>query len=192
MQATEIKQLLPEVIQRTARGRNPLSALLDVMELMQAPAESAVAQFDSRLDPRRTSDSFVPLLARWTDLDRLLIGRLHGKDEDLSRAMPSGLGRLRELIANAAWLSKWRGTQKGLVRFLEIATGESGFTIDEAVADEDDRSKPFHIQICVPTSAEDYMELIKEIVESEKPAYVTCELVTSDSFQKPVSATDAR
>ncbi|HVR84197.1 MAG TPA: hypothetical protein VMU54_07800, partial [Planctomycetota bacterium] len=88
----------------------------------------------------------------------------------------SGLGRLRELVAGAAYLSQWRGTWRGLGRFLEIATGVSGFTVEESVAGTDGELIPFHIRIGVPRNARVHRTLIERIITLEKPAYVTFEL----------------
>ncbi len=63
-------------------------------------------------------------LAQWVDLGWLL-------PED-GGPFPGGLGRLRELIQASAELSRWRGTKRGLVQFLELATGLDGFAIDES------------------------------------------------------------
>jgi hypothetical protein len=83
---------------------------------------------------------------------------------------------LRELVAAAAYLSKWRGTSKGLHHFLETATGASGFTIDEHVRDKDGRERPYHIKVLAPAETAPYESLLRRIIALEKPAYVTYEL----------------
>ena len=93
---------------------------------------------------------------------------------------PAGTGRLREVIAAAAYLSKWRGTAQGLLRFLETATGIDGFRIEEQVLDANGEHRPFHIRVRSPASAQAYRPLIERIVEMEKPAYVTYELQFDD------------
>jgi phage tail-like protein len=176
MKASEIRYLLPGVFQRTLRPGTPLSAALDVMEALHAPSEEALANIDGVLDPRRTPDGFVPMLARWLDLDRLFERRLREQEPSLRQLMPAGLGRLRELIAIAAQLSKWRGTRRGLLLFLETATGLKGFDVDENVPGEDGLPKPFHLRVKVPAGGSELKGLIERIVSSEKPAYVTYEL----------------
>src|SRR5262249_49938521 len=89
---------------------------------------------------------------------------------------PTGDGRLRELVASAAYLSRWRGTRKGLLRFLEVATGLKGFDVDENVAGPDGRVRPLHVRVLAPHAAEPYQALIRRIVDLEKPAYVTYDL----------------
>ena len=181
MKRNEIEQLLPEVFRRTVRPGNPLFALLEVMEALHAPSEEVLAELDLYFDPYRTPDHFVPYLARWVDLHRFLSELPEPQREGETGAaasvpFPSGLGRLRELISAAAFLSKWRGTSRGLMRFLETAVGLEGFEIDETVPGPEGRPKPFYLLIKAPADAERYRALIERIVEMEKPAYVTYDL----------------
>ena len=174
MKQSEIKQLLPEILQRTVRSGGPLHALLAVMEDLHAPSEATLDELETYVDPYRTPDRFVPYLARWVDLDRLLPEST--EDTDGPPHFPSGLGRLRELVAVAAFLSKWRGTRRGLLAFLETATGIDGFQIREQAPGTHEEHRPYHLDIQVPPDAAAYRELIEQIVEMEKPAYVTYEL----------------
>src|SRR5512146_2551696 len=106
MRREEIERLLPGVFQRTLSGvgeRGPLGALLDVMVGLLQPREEAMQRLPSVLNPRVAPEAFVPLLARWLNLDL---------------PVSTGPGYERELIANAVELSRWRGTSYGLVRFL--------------------------------------------------------------------------
>ena len=185
MKQSEIAQLLPAVFQRTLNKGNPLTALLEVMEVLQAPSEAVLLQLDSFFDPRRTTNEFVPYLAYWADLTRLFDDVPNPKDEfPFSRSsIASGVGRLRELVASAAYLSQWRGTRKGLLLFLKTATGFAEFDIKENVSLVDikekvslDGQRPFHLSIHAPKESEQYRNLIERIVELEKPAYVTYEL----------------
>jgi phage tail-like protein len=176
MRRTEIERLLPQIFQRTLQPGGPLVALLTVMEDLHQPAERVLEQLETYFDPRRCPDAFVPLLARWVDLGWLLTA---GEPDDTATpeaSWPSGLGRLREVVAAAAYLSQWRGTAVGLLHFLETATGVSGFQIDEQVTDPSGRVQPFHLRIHLPPAAQPYQTLIERIIESEKPAYVTYEL----------------
>ncbi len=175
MKRNEIERLLPGVFQRTLQPGNPLLALLAVMEALHAPSEAALAQLDAFFDPYRAPDRFVPYLTGWVDMDRLF-GDLARLSDTTAPPFPSGIGRLRELIAAAANLSKWRGTAKGLRLFLETATGLQGYEIDEQVAGPEGQPRPFHVAIRAPAEAEAYRVLIERIIEMEKPAYVTYEL----------------
>jgi len=177
MKRAEIERLLPSVIQRTVQLESPLAAVLDVMETLHLPSETALARLDAAFDARRTTEDVVPFLARWVDLDWLF--RETRSIGTIARSRPTistGIGRLRELVSSAAYLSRWRGTAKGLQHFLQRATGEANFEIKENV-DRDDRPKLFHLVVVAPASMRPHQALIERIVESEKPAYVTYELV---------------
>jgi phage tail-like protein len=179
MKRPAIERLLPEVMQRTVAPGSPLGAVLDAMEALHAPSEATLAAIEWAFSPYRAPDGFVPFLAGWVDLDRFLrpaatLGAQAGPDA--VRAFSGGLGRLRELVAVAAHLSRWRGTAHGLTLFLSTATGLGGFRVEEAVPDPDDRPRPFHIRVSAPAAALPHRALIEQIVEQEKPAYVTAEI----------------
>lgn len=179
MKLSEIRQLLPDVFQQTLREGSPLLTLLEMMESLHEPSEAVLARLDAVFDPRRTSEEFVPYLAGWVDLERLFdtphtVGRLQSMPPRIP--ISSGLGRLRELVASAAYLSHWRGTGKGLLLFLQTATGATGFRIEEQVPGTDGRPLPFHIRVGAPASTARHRALIERIIELEKPAYVTYEL----------------
>ena len=128
MKRTEIERLLPQVFQQAITPGSPLAALLDVMVTLQTPAEAVLQKLDMFFDPYQAPDAFVPFLAGWLDLDRFLSGSPERLDDETAVSLfPTSLAHLRELIAAAAFLSQWRGTAKGLTRFLETATGRFGF-----------------------------------------------------------------
>lgn len=180
----EIERLLPEIFRRTLlrpdrtyREDAPLFVLLEIMELLHEPAELALRNLDATLDPRRTADEFVPFLACWVDLQRFFDERLGDERMPVS-PISTGLGRLRELIAAAPTLSKWRGTAKGLRLFLETATGMHGaFVIDEGRSEQ----SSFHLRVIAPDAARRHQPLIERIIAHEKPAYVTYELIFGDA-----------
>lgn len=176
MKRTEIEQLLPEILRRTSGAGTLLRAILDVMEGLHVNTESRLAHIDQLFNPYGTDPQFIPYLASWLDLERFFDaceGGASTRDEPIT----SGSGRLRELIARAAYLSKWRGTGHGLRAFLETATGAAGFEIDERPAAEHAEREAFHIRVRVPASLRIHQALIARIVESEKPAYVTAEIL---------------
>ena len=176
MKHQEIKQLLPEVFQRTDHKGSPLSALLKVMESMTEPAEEVLQQIPGYFNPYTTPERFLPLLARWVDLDRFFPSFHNQTIADNNVFQSLGSGRLRELIISASTFSKLRGTAKGLQLFLETASGEKGFKIDENVLSENGEAIPFHIQVTAPESTKKHETLIERIIEQEKPAYVTYNL----------------
>jgi phage tail-like protein len=174
-----IERLLPDILQRTIRPSTPISAILDAMEELHHPSEDILRNISMIFNPRTTPARFVPYLARWVDL-----GWLFDPLEDERQAplrlrspFPLGLGRLRELIAAAIYLAHWRGTSKGLKLFLQTATGEAGFTIDEQTTDVGGKARPYHFRVDAPASTEPHRAILERIIEFEKPAYVTYELV---------------
>jgi phage tail-like protein len=168
-----ILERLPDVFKQAATGDdNPLAALLGVMEDLHEEDEVILATFGRYVDARRTTDAFVPYLAAWVDYAWLLLDPPDNPYADVQRPFPGGLGRLRELVASAAVESKWRGTSIGLTRMLERATGVQGYQIEETVLDEAKRPLPFRIRVVVPRQAERFLDLVRRIVEHEKPAHV--------------------
>jgi phage tail-like protein len=185
MRRPQIDQLLPSTYQRTAEPGSVLGALLDVMEHLHAPDEVVLDAVDEYLDPWRCPDAFVPFLARWVDLDWLLPA-----DAPAERpvAFAPGYGRLRTLVAHGAQLAQWRGTSAGLRWFLELATGVSGYAVDEV-----GHGRPFHVLVLAPAAAEPHLDLVRRIVAGEKPAFVTAEVQlmpapTADDPDEPTGA----
>ncbi len=179
MTQAHIERLLPDVFQRANAPGSPLAAIIDAMDAMLSPAEEAIASLPDNLNTDRASDPFVILLAYFMDLDRYLPQETYF-DYDPAEALPpiaSGMGRLRELIRAVPELSRWRGTGHGLCLFLETATGIPGFEVLENGADEHGRPRSFHVKVIAPANAVSYRDLVGQIVEQEKPAFVTHEIV---------------
>jgi phage tail-like protein len=181
MKTAQIRGLLPSVFQSAAGRGTPLNAILEVMETMHAPSEALLDHIEIFFDPYRTPDAFVPYIASWVDLEGVLDSP-RARDVSGIYSLSTGVGRLREVAAAAVTLSKWRGTRKGLLLFLETATGLSGFTIDEAAVGSDGKVIPFHLRITAPAASVEHRTLIQRIIDMEKPAYVTYDL----DFAQPV------
>src|SRR5690606_36197351 len=129
----QIASLLPEVIRRTDVPDSPTRALLEVAADLLAPVEAELTRPHENFSARGARDRFVAMLARWLDVERMLRdadGTLLARERP-TPTLPTGIGRLRELVAAAADVARWRGTAGGIVRTLERATGLSGFTLDE-------------------------------------------------------------
>jgi phage tail-like protein len=172
MNKARIATLLPYVVSRTARPGSVLDAMLEAMSGLLEPSLRILDDLDASFDPRRCTDPFVPMLARWVGLEDVL------RPNEVGRApigLPAGSPQLRSLVAGRARLTGMRGTSRGLVAFLEIATGVRGFELHEGV-DEAGQPRPFHITIGVPPAAAIERRLVELIVELEKPAHVTCEI----------------
>ena len=165
MKRADILRLLPDVFQRTASEGGPLVALLDAMEAMHAPVEEVLARLPALFNARRAPERFVPLLATWVDMQV---------------PVTTGVGRLRELVASAMELSRWRGTARGLRLFLSIATGRQDIVLQERV-EATGRPRPFHLVVRLPAELTHHRALVQAIVEREKPAHVTYEL----RFEQP-------
>jgi len=184
MDREQIARLLPGVFQTAlhpiAAGivepDRRMSAVLGVMETLHEPVETVLHDLDRYLDPRLARPDFVPYLAGWVDLDWLLVA---APSEPLATtpSLASGLGTLRELVAAAAELARWRGTARGLLRFLDTATGTPGFAIEENVSGDQRQPRPFHLRVVAPAEAAVYRPLIERVIVAEKPAYATYELV---------------
>ena len=176
MKLSEIEQLLPEIFRITLErdGDRLLAGLLDVIADLLAPSEAVLDALETYFDPYQAPPPFVYYLAGWVDLDQFWLRNPENfTDAAQLPGYPVGVTQLRELVARATYLSKWRGTHKGLIAFLETATGVTGFHVEEEVADDAGELIPFHIVVHLPEAAAPYRKLIDRIVQIEKPAYVT-------------------
>src|SRR5215471_4269593 len=106
MKRREIERLLPAVFQEAVHEGTPIFAILEVMEALHAPSEEILASIDAFFNPYRAPDRFIPFLARWMDLDWLLVEPAGDDAAAPSQPLPSGLGRLRELVTSAADLAR--------------------------------------------------------------------------------------
>jgi phage tail-like protein len=179
MRPEEIARLLPEVYQAAAHPGSVLDAALGVMSVLHGSLEQAIAEPDAYADPRRAPPALTPVLASWLGLQRYLDRRTDRLDGGRGRTAPDP-GDLRELTAIAADLARRRGTAEALRRFLEAATGATGFSVS------DDTGQPFHIRVTVPPAAQGRRDLVERIVQGEKPAFSTAEIVDA---QSPTEAT---
>jgi len=185
MRAEAIARLLPEVFQRTIeRGIvTPTSAILAVMEQLHAPSEEILLNLSDVLNPRSAPDRFLPYLSRWANLSWLFEPILEDWAQNQRRPVrfPAGLGAMRELIALSFRLNRESGTARGLLLFLRTVTGIGGFTIEEQPLDSAGAPLPYHIRVYAPQAALPYRAMLERIIEHEKPAFVTYELIFRDA-----------
>jgi len=167
----QIERLLPASFQRTATGGGVLDALLAVMEGLHAPSEATLAHVEDLFAAYRAPDLLLPFLVNWVAWDH--IGAAPTVGGDPRGGIP--VGRLRDLVANAASLAASRGTEHGLCRLLSTVTGVAGFTVDEPA------DRAFHLVVRVPPQASDHLDLIRRVVAAEKPAATTFEVVLDGS-----------
>lgn len=189
-QRNRIETLLPSFMQRAAESNAPLAAMLDSMAALVDPDVSRFEEIETLFDPRQVEERFVPFLAGWVDLGRVYEIPVPFQPRR-GLAVP-GIGRiggsLRELVAVAAELSQFRGTTRGLVRFLEVATGVVGFRIEDADADEQGAHRAFHITLVVPEAAREQESLVARILAMEKPAHVTARIAYDGGPASPEGA----
>jgi phage tail-like protein len=188
MQPERIARFLPEIYRLTLGVRHGvLDSLLDAMAALHQPAEAILDGLDSYVDPARAPDRFLPMLAGWLDLGAYLDWSGGRTDSGEPRFAP-GAKRLRFLITRAAELNARRGTRAALEEFLGVATGIDGFSVEENPTDDQGIPRPFHLRVHAPDTAKRYGELIARVVEGERPAYVTYEIVyASGATQAPAS-----
>ncbi|MGW4500884.1 phage tail protein [Micromonospora sp. NPDC004336] len=167
MRRAAIERLLPAAYQRACVPGSVLWALLDVMETLHAPDEAVLADVDALFDAYRAPEGMVAYLARWVAMDHVLAP----PRPDAPSPLPSG--RLRDLVSHGALLARWRGTPYGMRRALEVATGLRGFALTEPA------DRPFHVVVTVPPAAAGQLALITRVVEAEKPASTTAEIVVA-------------
>lgn len=174
MRREHIERLLPAAFQRSVTGHGVLDALLAVMQGLQEPSETVLSHVDDLVSAYRAPDVLVPFLVNWVAFDHLGLASA-GVATTAEGATATGgrvpVGRLRELIANAAALAATRGTAAGLCRLLATVTGADGYRVDEPA------NRPFHLVVRVPPAAAADVELIRRIVAAEKPAATTFEVV---------------
>jgi phage tail-like protein len=170
MRRPAIERLLPSVYQRTAGPSGVLAALLDAMAGMHEPVELVLSAVDDLFAPYRAPDRMVAYLLGWVALDHVL-GDYGGAPE------PVPVGRLRDLLAASADIARARGTAAGLRRVIETVLG-----VPVTVAEAPDR--PFHIVVRVPAVAAPHLPLIRRLVEAEKPAATTSEVVAYEPEPK--------
>jgi phage tail-like protein len=178
MRANEIALLLPEVRRRAIVPYTPLDALMAIMEAQHAGSEEVLADLPAVFDPLRTTDRFVPMLAQWVDLQRL-------NDADGGGIE---VARMRLLVAMSARIGRRRGTLRGLLEVLTIATGVGGYLVDDGVSTvlpngQPGPRRPFHITITVPAEGAAMVDLVRAIVDQEKPAHLTADVIVAEAAQ---------
>jgi phage tail-like protein len=176
--ADQLLNILPEAFRTAAQTNRPLQALAAAAVDMHAPAHRVLADLRGYFDPYRAPESMLPYLAQWVDLD-WLVNSTVGAAARVGSAPEQE--RLRDLVANAAELSARRGTVEGLKRFLHLAIGVPGFTIDDVPG-------AFHLNVGVPAAAASHLLLVRRIVEGTKPAHTTCSIDVIAAVPEPEEA----
>lgn len=126
-----------------------LARFLLIFESIWEPLERRQDHIAMYVDPRTSPASFLSWLGGWLDLS-------------FSAHWPES--RTRRLVAEATDLYRWRGTQYGLVRMIEVCTGLTP-RIAEIPAE------PFVFRITVPAQGEVDRELVEQLIVAHKPAH---------------------
>ena len=182
-------------------GDDFMGRFVMLFESFWAPIEKQVDGFYNYLDPRITPTDHLPWLAAWLDLD-------------LDERWPEA--RLRQLIRWAIALHRSRGTKWGLLKYLEIYTGQQAEIVERraqnAVIGPDARMGPgiaiglgnrphtFSVTLRLPPIQarrkrdrdrleEIRRQTIESIIEIQKPAHTVYTLyleTLSDDETQPV------
>lgn len=176
MNHSEIEALIPDVFLQTLGDKNNnedtiLAMLIDIMHLLHADTELQLETIEDFFNPCRTpKEKFIEYMGYWTDLERLWHDNLDSDSSDSNDFINRDC--LQELILSAAYLSQWRGTQKGLSQFLNIATGSNEIRIKDGV-NKNKKEQDFHFLVQIPRKHKHQLRLIKTIIEQEKPVYIS-------------------
>jgi phage tail-like protein len=152
-----------------------MGQFLRIFEEILAPIQALVNALPEQFDPRVASPAMTDFLAGWVHL-----GRVARMPED----------RWRELIRNAVWLHRWRGTKRALRRAVEIVFGQrpliseysEGMTLGEdatlGVNTALDSREALKFTLTFEC-AEDLIDrrLLEVIIQTYKPAGTVCAVV---------------
>ena len=126
--------------------------LLLIFEDLLGPVQQSIAHFDLFLDPTTAPETFFPWLNHWL---------AEITDEHWSS------DRQRELLKNAAWLYRARGTVAGLRRYLEICTGFEPEIIENA-------NGPHTFKVVLHTEGAPLdRRMVERIIEINRPAHTS-------------------
>lgn len=165
MTPEEVARLLPAVVQSGLRDGAPLSALVDLLAHSHTSVGEQIAEFPVALSPWRAPPEFVGMLERWVGLEpATAVSEAHA----------------RQLIGRAVGLWRMRGTDAGIVRLLELATGLTGFRVHPG-------GEAFTLVVLAPSEARDQDSRIRRIVALMKPAAVRLVDVEFSGEQDPAA-----
>lgn len=160
---------------------------LKIFEQAFEPAVNSLDTLWAYLDPTTAPQGLLPFLAHWVGWTP-------------QSYLP--LNRQRDLIRNAMQIYRWRGTRRGLRFYLHLATSlpldddclceedrhisisesfHRGFIVGEARMGEDATlggGRPYHfnVQIYVDDLVRVNEQLVRSVIEQEKPAFCTYDL----------------
>jgi phage tail-like protein len=138
---------LPTIFQDT----DFLRRFLLIFEALWEPLEWRQDHIDMYFDPRTCPAALLPWLAGRLDL-----------------AFPPGWPerRMRNVLAEATTLLRWRGTRYGLERLIELFTG-----LTPRISEHRDEPYVFHIALTVPAEATVDDVQVEALIRAHKPAH---------------------
>ncbi len=166
------------------RDDEVIGQLLLIFESILKPVENSVDNLALYFDPTVTPESMLPWLACWVGLA-------------LDPIVP--LGRRRELVRSAADLYRWRGTRRGLSEYLRICTGcvpeisehipgmrldaETKLGINTRLGSS---GTGFHFAVTLENSGGLTINMLRALIDSQKPAYAVYTLNITSAESVPV------
>ena len=165
-----------------------IGRFLKLFEQAFDPAVQAISWMWAYLDPLTAPEALLPFLAQWV-----------GWPSDIYWSQV----QQRKLIRRAFEIYQWRGTKQGLRLYLHLYTGlpldlpetpesqkhisiqevfSRGFVMDAARLDQDailGGGKPFHFTVLLRAPDPQQLDeaLIRTIIDQEKPAFCTYDLL---------------
>jgi phage tail-like protein len=150
-----------------------ISRFLCIFENILKPIENVIGDEYFYFDPGTAPDTVVPWLASW-------LGMV------MDERWPDD--KRRVMIKSAAELYRWRGTRRGLSEYLRIYTGVTPKIIEHGQAQGmrlgggSKLGTPmqiggkgnifcFTVELNLPEKSETDIEIIRAIIESQKPAH---------------------
>lgn len=142
-----------------------------IFEDIFRPLEMMIDKMYCRFDPAMTDSSFLPWLSTWVGIH-------------MDERWPED--RRRQLLASAVELYRWRGTKLGMMEYLRIYTGVVPQITEPAAKGRGKaQASPlgphqFMVEIeGVPPGSVD-VNIVRSIIESQKPAHTTYILKMND------------
>ena len=128
-----------------------LGRFLKGFEAIWEPREQRQDHIERYFDARTAPAAFLPWLASWLDLPI---------DPDWPEA------RVRNLVAEAMEIFRWRGTRYGLAEIVRASTG-----LDAEITDSPDAPFVFRVTIRVPAGGSIDRPLVDSLIRTHKPAH---------------------
>lgn len=157
---------------------------LSIFEQAFDPAVQTLETLWAYLDPITAPKTLLPFLAHWV-----------AWDTDIR-----GIDRQRFLIRNCLTLYRWHGTRYGLRLYLHLYTGlsleqiniteifEQGFVLGTTFIGEDSMlggGRPYHfiVELFPESTKQLDQQVVRKIIESQKPAFCTYDLNIGTAFE---------